>query len=236
MIMVRWNISSDRSKEFLHNIYQACSLTFLHPRAGAMVARVPDFFVESQDGGGGLEARGHLIEFAPENVAVIPLVDALINPNLLEIFLKEVDVVSKFRRKQSPVGKVLPILTVVLRGIVVRVPHRPGVPQVDGGKLFRIGQLVEVLQVGWGYAGAVLHDKTAAAVLRSVPGSGLPALGLRRMPIGTENGIDRCDGGEESKGDDREELHCCNQRGKIRIVIVPELELCADVQLQRWNY
>ena len=177
-----------------------------------MVARVPGFFVESQGAGGGLKARRHLFEFTPEKVAVITIVDVLVNPNLLEVFLQEVDVVSKFLRKLSAVSKVLPSLTVVLRGRVVRVPHRPGVPQEDGGEPFVIGQLREVLQVGWGITGTVLHDKAAAAVLRSVSGSGLPALCLRRMPIGTEDGIDRCDGGEGEKGNDREELHCCNQR------------------------
>ena len=177
-----------------------------------MVAGVPGFFVESQGAGGGIEARSNLFEFTPESVAEITIVDVLINHKLLEVSLQEVDVVSKFDRKLSAVSKVLPSLTGVLRGRVVRVPHRPGVPQDDGGELFVIGQLLEVLQVGWGNTGTVLHDKAAAAVLRSVSGSGLPALCLRRMPIGTEDGIDRCDGGEGEEGNDREELHCCNER------------------------
>jgi len=181
-----------------------------------MVASVPEFFVEIQDGGGGIEALFNFIELPPEKAAVEPIVDVLVNVNVFEVVLQETGAAggTKFSGKENGVGKVLPSHAVELSGIVVVVPHLPGVPQVGGGKFLLVGQLIEELQVGWDFALAVLHDEAAAAALRRVPGSGLSARCLGRLPVGTEDGIDRCDGGEESKakGDDRKELHRCNQR------------------------
>ena len=184
--------------------YSACSLTSLHIRADGIVASVPEFFVEIQDGGGGSEALFNFIELPPEKAAVEPIVDVLVNVNGFEVVLQETGAAggTKFSGKENGVGKVLP-------------SHLPGVPQVGGGKFLLVGQLIEELQVGWDFALAVLHDEAAAAALRRVPGSGLSARCLGRLPlVGTEDGIDRCDGGEESKakGDDRKELHRCNQR------------------------